>query len=313
MARIKPRIREGGNRLWDLGEERAAAESLMNQRLGLFLILFAIIIVGAINTQKKILFLSVMFIGAVICWVLAYTIIRLARKIGFLTKEIDSIENISAKKIDRKGGGKSTRFLLGYFVPIFCSSLLVLAFLIGSSGLVDSYLWVPAISMPQVEQKVEQVKNDIKEKIIPRKDTLSQNFQSVDKVISDSKIIDSGRKYFQLEKTVEKEVTPKTTYAPRTHFKNIDSVMVTYKSSPRQRDYSAPKVQVNSGAAPKSGTDSRYFKDIRSIIVEDNSGSSKQSKIKVKKENIFPQKSPQKEKFAPPSPHFKNIDSVIKK
>jgi hypothetical protein len=306
MGRIRSRIREAGNRLFDLTDERSATENLINQRLGLFLIVFAIIIVGVVTTQKKIYFLSILFIGAVLCWVLAYTIIRLARKIGILTKEINSFEVSTSSKIDR-GGAKVTRILLGYFVPIFCSTILVLIFLVGSSGIIDSYLWVP---VTQVEQKVNEVKEDIKEKLTPKKENTSVEFKSIDKVISDSKVTNSKETDDKLVKEVKKEIITKTT-SRSGDFNNIDNMITPTQTSKSGQNVSRSSASVKEQPQSNAGADSKNFKSIQSIIIVDDQTA--KTTPKDSRKSTVPESLKRKSTPAPPMQGFKDIESVIKK
>jgi hypothetical protein len=311
MGRIRTRIREDGNRLYDLADERSAIENLMNQRLGLFLVVFTIIIVGVVTTQKKIYFLSILFIGAVICWVLAYTIIRLAKKIGILAKEINSYAGSTSSKIDH-GGGKTTRILLGYFVPIFCSTLLVLIFLVGSSGFIDSYLWIDSSTVVKVENKVNEVKNDIKEQITPKKENSSTQFQSVDKVIADSKVTSSKNNDDKLVREVTRQVIPKSIDRSG-NFKSIDSLVTPSRTSRSGQSNSRSNPSIPQQSQTGTASDSKNFKSIQSVIVEDQTSKTIQ---KDSRKSTMPETLKTKKKNtsqAPPMEGFKDIESVIKK
>jgi hypothetical protein len=309
LSRLRTRIREDGNRLYDLADERAATENLLNQRLGLFLIVFAIIIVGVVATDKKIYFLSILFIGAVICWVLAYTIIRLAKKIGILTKEINSFAGASSSKIE-KGGGKTARILLGYFVPIFCSTLLFLIFVVGSSGFLDSYLWIDPATVSKVERKVNDVKNDIKEQITPKKDSVAVEFKSVDKVIEESKVIRSKSVTDKFEKEVTKQVTPKTVDRSK-NFQNVDAIITPGKISEAGQSVSRRDSSIPQQSQSNVNTDQKNFKNIQSVIVEDQNTKAIQ---KSTQRSTVPESLKRKQTSdAPPMKGFKDIESVIKK
>src|ERR1035437_7842728 len=103
MKRFKQTVDEV-NPNWDLSRERSVAENNLNQRLALFLIIFLIVFIGAVNTSKKYFFLSLLFVGVLICWILAYTIIRSTRKINLINKELYSADD-HARRIDKKSGG----------------------------------------------------------------------------------------------------------------------------------------------------------------------------------------------------------------
>lgn len=153
---------------WNLNQEQTAVENLLYQRLIMFLIVFSVFVLGAVNTQRKILFLSILSLGVIICWVLTFIIIR------------------TAKRIDNKSGGKLIRLLLGYLVPIFCSFLLTIALIVGSFGFVDPYLFNVDLKPVQLENKVDEIKNEIKNQLKPKEDTASKNFKNIDSVIAGS-------------------------------------------------------------------------------------------------------------------------------
>ncbi|MEK6552004.1 MAG: hypothetical protein AABZ54_00955, partial [Bacteroidota bacterium] len=52
---------------WDNNPEQSCTENLLYNRLILFLIVFSIFVLGAVNTQRKILFLSILSLGVIIC------------------------------------------------------------------------------------------------------------------------------------------------------------------------------------------------------------------------------------------------------
>lgn len=186
----------------DNNQEQAGAENLLYQRLIVFLIVFSIFILGAVNTQRKILFLSILFLGVIICWVLAFIIIR------------------TAKRIDENSGGKLVRLLLGYIVPIFCSCLLTLVLFIGSFGFVDSYLFTLDIKPVQSENKVDEPKNEKKNQLKPNTEKISNDFNSIESVINNNNVVRSSGKNYPAKRDTNKKIDPKSKY-----FKSIDKVV----------------------------------------------------------------------------------------
>jgi len=110
MKRFKQTVDEV-NPAWDLSRERTIAENSFNQRLTLFLIVFLIVFIGSVNTTKKLFFLSLLLVGVLICWILAYTIVKLTKKINRINKELYSVDD-QARRIDKKTGGRISRWLL---------------------------------------------------------------------------------------------------------------------------------------------------------------------------------------------------------
>lgn len=204
----------------NLNQEYAAAENLLYQRLIIFLIVFSVFVIGAVNTNRKILFLSILFLGVLICWVLTLIIIR------------------TAKRVDNKSGGKFVRIILGYLVPLFCSSLLTVGLFAGSFGLVDSYLFSADLKQVQLENKINELKNEVVKQISPPERKISNNFKNIDSVIA--------------ENNVTRSINP------------LENNRVT-------------NPQLKSGIA-KRNVDSRYFKAIDSVIVSDKPADNKLKK-----------------------------------
>jgi len=226
MKRYK-QIHDEVNPNWDLSRERSVAENNLNQRLALFLIVFLIVFIGAVNTSKKFFFLSLLFIGVLICWILAYTIIRSTKKINRINKELYSADN-QARRIDKKTGGRSSRWLLGYFVPICCCILLTMGLLAGSFGFLDPYLTITIDKAVQIENKVESKAEEFKKDISREPDNSSKNFKNVDSVIAQGKLINSKSR---TDKFTTNEIKPVVKKENRSdpNFKNVETVISTGK------------------------------------------------------------------------------------
>jgi hypothetical protein len=236
---------------WNLNQERAAVENLLYQRLIIFLIVFSVFVLGAVNTQRKILFLSIIFLGVIICWVLTFILIR------------------TAKRIDDKSGGRLVRLLLGYLVPIFCSSLLTLVLFVGSFGFVDSYLFSTDLKSVQLENKIDELKNDVVKRISPAEKKTSNNFKNVDSVIAESKTVRSGKKaedlnfLYQSTKAVTQSKNPSSKY-----FKNVDSVVVSDKPTNSKNRLDKNQIMNQPLPTSKQTKGSKNFKNIDSVIVK---------------------------------------------
>lgn len=229
MKRFKQNIDEASPGL-DLISERSAAETSLNQRLTLFLIIFLIVFIGAVNTSKKFFFVSLLFAGVLICWVLAYTIIRSTKKINRINKELYAADDF-ARRIDKKAGGRSSRWLIGYFIPISCSVLLTMGLLAGSFGFLDPYLTIVVDKTVQVETKVEKAATvEIKKVTAPQVDNSSKYFKNVDSVIAQGKVINSKVKVDKFITNENKPVVKKENNSnSNSNFKNIETVISTGK------------------------------------------------------------------------------------
>lgn len=200
-------------------KDSVTSENLLFQRIIIFLIVFSVLILGALNTQRKILFLSILFLGVIICWVLTLIIIRTARR------------------IDSRSGGRIIKLFLGYIIPIFCSLVLTTGLIFGSFGFADQYLFDINIKPVQIENKIDEIKTAVKEVIKPKVDTTSKNFRSIDSVIAISsskpQTTNAKRKTqtsTQVPTTIpNKTITPKKSPTSKkvdsTNFENIDKIL----------------------------------------------------------------------------------------
>ena len=192
----------------DFNEERAFTENLLNQRISFFLIFFAIIIAGAVIVKSKIFFLVILFLGVVISWVLSVTIFVTAKKL---------------QSMERKDYGLIVRWLSGYFLPVFCSSLITLAFAIGAMGYFDSLLSLDLGKVTTIDQGIKKI-----EQTIAKHDSSSAktnpNFKNIDSVIKD-----------ESKKAIVDQSVPKGTvnavkkntpvYKANPNFKSIESII----------------------------------------------------------------------------------------
>ena len=193
---------------WDFNQERAFTENLLNQRISFFLIFFAIVVAGAVFVKSKIFFLLILFLGLVICWVLSLAIFVTAKKLG---------------AVDKKFYGIIVRWLLGYFLPFFCSSLITLGFAVGAIGYFDSYLSLDLGKVSTIEQGIKKVEEKIGKQDIPSVKS-NPNFKNIDSVLkyaAKKTIVDQGAPN-EIKKDLKKN-TPIQKSNP--NFKSIESII----------------------------------------------------------------------------------------
>jgi hypothetical protein len=154
---------------------------------------------------------------------LAYTIIKSTKKINRINKELYSADD-QARRIDKKTGGKSSRWLLGYFVPICCCILLTMTLLAGSIGFLDPYFTSTVDKAVQIENKVEKAAVEFKKKTIPVADSSSKYFKNVDIVIAEGKVINSKSKTDKFTTNEIKPVVKRETKSDP-NFKNVETVI----------------------------------------------------------------------------------------
>ncbi len=189
--------------------EIAFLETILNQRISFFLLFFCLVVAGAVFIKSKIFFLLILFLGFVISWVLSLTIFVTVSKLT---------------KIDKNIFARIVRWLIGYFLPFFCSLLITAAFAVGSFGIFDSYLSLDVGKVPAVKEGIKKI-----EKALTPKDTASRknnpNFKDVERVIkegAESEAADLNLKQGASAVPQQKN-TPKA--KPNPNFKSIESLL----------------------------------------------------------------------------------------
>ncbi|MCX6168869.1 MAG: hypothetical protein NTX65_06005 [Ignavibacteriales bacterium] len=192
----------------DFNEERAFTENLLNQRISFFLIFFAIVIAGAVVVKSKIFFLVILFLGVVISWVLSVTIFATAKKL---------------ESMERKHSSLIVRWLSGYFLPVFCSSLITLGFVIGAMGYFDSLLSLDLGKVTTIDQGIKKIEQTIAKHDSSAAKT-NPNFKNIDSVIKEgSKKIDSDQSLLKVTEKDAKKNPPKFKANP--NFRSIESII----------------------------------------------------------------------------------------
>lgn len=199
------------NRDYDSDQEKAFLENLLNQRVSFFLIFFALVLAAAFFVKSKMFFLAILFLGFIISWVLSLTIFVTARKLGSIEKNLFS---------------KIVRWLVGYFLPFFCSAIITAGFLSGAMGYFDTYLTVDLGKVPSVEQGIKKIGETLGK---PDSAALrnNPNFKNIDDVIKEQAkqaAAESGAVNDSLKgKNTQKDKAVKA--KPNPNFKSIESIL----------------------------------------------------------------------------------------
>jgi hypothetical protein len=134
MPNISPEERDKISPVWDMSQERAFIENLLGQRFNFFLIFFSLVVAGALNARSQVHFSIVLILGAIICWLLAFTLFRSQQKLDLILAELFADQTHPASIIDKKAGGLSMRRLIGYVIPLICCIALTLGTILALCG-----------------------------------------------------------------------------------------------------------------------------------------------------------------------------------
>ena len=125
MPNIDEETRDSHSPVWDMSQERALIEGLMNQRFNFFLVFFSLAVAGTINARTQTQLITVLSIGAVIALLLFLVILRAHQKLTTILQRLFDDPTHPAAVIDSAHGKWfSVRRLIGYVIPALCCGLL---------------------------------------------------------------------------------------------------------------------------------------------------------------------------------------------
>jgi hypothetical protein len=121
---------------WDLSQERAFIENLLNTRLAAFLVFFGIINAGGWSVSSHpYLQAIILTIGAGITWALTYLIGREQAKLDAILKILMTDPEHPAAVVNAMmGRAPDGRWIAGYILPAACAAVVTLAAALGWTG-----------------------------------------------------------------------------------------------------------------------------------------------------------------------------------
>ena len=123
---IDATTRDKTSPVWDMSQERAFIETLLNQRFNFFLVVFSLAVAGVINSKGNLQLSLVLSIGAAITALLASTLARSQEKLGLILADLRTDPSHPVSIIDsraRKGGSRMR--IVGIWIPRLCSGTLI--------------------------------------------------------------------------------------------------------------------------------------------------------------------------------------------
>jgi hypothetical protein len=127
MANVRDNADSQRSPVWDVSQERAFIETLVNQRFNFFLIFFSLVIAGAVNAKVQQHLNAILIVGSIVCCLLARVLWRVQKKLNLILGELHKSETHPAGVINKSAGGGSARNLIGYVIPLICCTVLILA------------------------------------------------------------------------------------------------------------------------------------------------------------------------------------------
>jgi hypothetical protein len=114
--------------VWDMSQERAFLETILNQRFNFTLIFFSLVLAGALNARSQIIMQLILSLGAVATALFASVIARAQEKLDIALRDLttDPTHPVSIVESRAKKGG-SRRRLIGIHIPRLCVAALGVA------------------------------------------------------------------------------------------------------------------------------------------------------------------------------------------
>ena len=106
---------------WDFEKEREFMETLVCQRTNFLLVLFGLILAAAVSAKSQLYFQLVLWLGVATIVPVSLTIIGAHWKLDWILKKIYEDENHPITIVSAAGAHRSARWLIGYYIPVFCS------------------------------------------------------------------------------------------------------------------------------------------------------------------------------------------------
>lgn len=129
---------------WSLSDERAFMENLVQQRFNFLLVVYSLVIAGAVSTTSQTKFDIALIIGAVLCTLVSLTVYRAHVKLDQLLIMLHAKPNhpvsIASTKVKELGwrGLFGVAWTIGSLIPFLCSVSLIVAAALALLGILTA-------------------------------------------------------------------------------------------------------------------------------------------------------------------------------
>ena len=94
--------RDKASPVWDMSQERAFIENLLNHRFNFFLVFFSIVLAGAVNAKTQTHLQIILGLGSVICVLFAMVLRRSQEKLDLILNDLFTDESHPYTIIDKR-------------------------------------------------------------------------------------------------------------------------------------------------------------------------------------------------------------------
>jgi len=123
---------------WDLSQERVHLENLFCQRFNFFIVIFSLVVAGAASANTQVKLAALLWIGCVLCILVALTIYRNYVKLMWIFQSLHRIPShpvaqagVAAKKLGWRGLF-GVNAIIGILIPALCCLVLLVGAILAS-------------------------------------------------------------------------------------------------------------------------------------------------------------------------------------
>ncbi len=141
--------RERESPVWDISQERACLEPLLNQRFNFFLVFFSLVAVGSVNAREQEMLWALLLIGAVVTTMLLLVLLHTQEKLDLTLGILLADTSHPASAVQAACTSKTKRGYIGKWIPLFCTSVLWIGFALSLLGILHVPSVIASPSQPE--------------------------------------------------------------------------------------------------------------------------------------------------------------------
>jgi hypothetical protein len=129
---------------WDMSQERAFIENLLCQRFNFFIVIFSLVIAGAASANTKAKLVSILWVGATLCVLLALATYRVYVKLIWILRHLHAISDhpvhVSSEGIKTMGMPIlfGVNVIVGVVIPVGCCLVLLTGAILASTEILKA-------------------------------------------------------------------------------------------------------------------------------------------------------------------------------
>jgi disulfide bond formation protein DsbB len=127
MPNLDTDYRDKTSPVWDMSQERLLTEQILVQRFNFFLVLFAVIMAGAINAKTQIHMQLLLTAGALLAIVFTKALHRTSRRLDCILDFLKQDPSHPFTIVSREVGGEGIRRTLWRSLPTSCTVVICIA------------------------------------------------------------------------------------------------------------------------------------------------------------------------------------------